>query len=204
MIILTDVDILLKLAALDLIDHLPAAFSVEARDFYVTPVTPHSIKSKSKIRTYGEDAVKRAYNFVRKTKLILEDFPSDRRLMTGKDGIDGGELLLFAATSLYTDALIATGDKRSIKGLYLADGCDHIYERNCGRVICFEKILLRLIKLLGFDTFKDIVIDKLDVDGALNRAFELGEATTETIAIRHLEWYVFRLQSETGDLLADL
>ncbi len=119
--------------------------------------------------------------------------------------IDPGEAILFAATSEYPEAVVATGDKQSLVALSSAEGetCVRVRERMAGRVICFEQTMLRVIDGSGFDFVLERVVPARQCDTVLRSVFGSGLAATEVGVREGLQNYIGDLRKRTGKLLIE-
>lgn len=208
MICLADNDIVHKLAACDLLDDALAALSLARTDVYVLPtakykfrITPRS--SAQGERRYGAEVFARIRDFLASVRVLnVPGLPEELQLLAGVDGIDPGEAVLFAATAQFSQYLLATGDKNSLRALALSSVCRPIAQRLCGHVICFEQIVKRIIQHCGLSYVQDKVIPARACDTALRVAFWSGFDATEASVLAVLDSYINELRSLSIDLLA--
>lgn len=208
MICLADNDIVHKLAACDLLDDALAALSLARTDVYVLPtakykfrITPRS--SAQGERRYGAEVFARIRDFLASVRVLnVPGLPEELQLLAGVDGIDPGEAALCAATAQFSQYLLATGAKNSLRALALNSVCRPIAQRLCGHVICFEQIVKRIIQHCGLSYVQDKVIPARACDTALRVAFWSGFDATEASVLAVLDSYINELRSLSIDLLA--
>lgn len=208
MICLTDNDIIKKLAICNLLDEAFIALDVAYADVLVLPTAKYRLgiaKNVEKTRAQlGTDTFDRLSLFFEKTSEInTTPSPAEQQLFEDAIGIDAGEAILFSATANFSDLLVATGDKKSLRALQLLPNADVIRLRMSGRVICFEQIIHLIIKSEGFDLVRDRVVPCCDCDTVLRCAFGSGMDATEDVVLGCLLSYTNHLRNETGSLLCD-
>ena len=134
----------------------------------------------------------------------IRDFSAgDVKLLGDVVGIDPGETILLSATSIHTDYLLLTGDKRCLRTLATVPECRPIADRVQGKVVCFEQAILRLIAHFGFNHVVGKVVGDLYRDTALRAAFGSGMQTSESNAVACLKAYIEELRQLPVDLLAE-
>jgi len=125
--------------------------------------------------------------------------PEELQLLAAVDGIDPGEAVLFAATSQFSQYLLATGDKSSLRALVSTPTCRPIAQRICGHVICLEQIVKRVIQHCGFSYVQGKIIPARACDTALRVAFGSGCDATEANVLAALGSYINELRSLATD-----
>jgi hypothetical protein len=148
-----DVDILLKLAACELLDDLTELLAVKAADIRILETAIFKIRRLGKKGTYPERVISRAIRFCEAHEEIttLENTVAAEALSALGDGMDAGEVILFASALENPTSRVVTGDKRALRMLGKL-GKDHKVVRSLhGRVVCFEELLLRTFEARGFD-----------------------------------------------------
>lgn len=188
-----DLDILLKLAACDLLSELCEHWEIPPNQCFVSATFQHTLRGKQIRRNYTPEAIERTSHFL---KNIAQNahFTDQAELisLTTKSDIDDGERTLVIATKEPAEKaqpfFLATSDKRSINALAALPStdavCKSISDRLHGRIICLESIMLTFIKVLGFEVVKAKVLasrhnDKYASDTALKAAFGSGEKAEE-------------------------
>ncbi|MBX5482958.1 MAG: hypothetical protein IRZ16_14125 [Myxococcaceae bacterium] len=77
-------------------------------------------------------------------------------------------------------------------------------ERLKGRVICFEQIVLKLIRVEGFDAVRDRLASGATCDQVLRSAFGSGPLMAQATVIEALEAYSRDLREHPSGLLATI
>jgi hypothetical protein len=208
MICLSDNDIIKKLAICNLLDEMLAVLEAGHGDVRVLPSAKFVLgiaKQPEKARArYGSAVFDRLADFLGKVReLSAPPSPEEQLLFDDAIGIDPGEAVLFSATAEYTDFLLATGDKRSLRALVGLPAPNAVMARLVGRVICFEQILVRVMKLYGFDHLLDRAVPAVDCDTVLRAIFGSGLDAVETNVRGSFDAYIRHLRGETGSLLID-
>lgn len=208
MICFADNDVLLKLAACDLLEEAVFVLGSTRSEVYVLPTAKYKIghdRQKRLQGNYGSGGVARTLEFIETVQEIASaSDPEERDLLLAIDGIDAGEEVLFAATRGLDFYLVATGDKRSLRALALSSSCQPIYERMSGHIVCLEQIIARLIPHLGFEEVRSRVVPAVrsgNCDTSLKSAFGSGLQTTEDNVRRSISSRIVSLRSEVGELL---
>lgn len=200
MFCLSDNDVILKLAACDLLDESLAALNITKSDVYVLPTAKYALARA--VVPHGEVVAARVNEFLASVQIIAWEPPPDElRLFEDTLGIDQGEAVLYASTATLDDFALVTGDKASLKALAGSAECQPIVNRLAGRVICLEQIIQRCVNHAGFDTVKNKVVPARGCDKALGAIFGSGLTTNATSVHEGLSSYISHLRSATGNLL---
>jgi hypothetical protein len=207
--LLVDNDVIHKLAAFDL---LPAAVVAKvggACEMLVGPRTRFSMyvrKNQAKgQRKFGIDVHARIVAFVECAKAIeqqtcQEDFATIAAADTQL--VNEGEALLFAAAANDPDALVATGDHRSIEALAALPTCASIVGRLQGKVLVVEHFVLAAIASMGFAKARSLLLPGISVDNGIHaRAFGSGEQAEEHVATEGLRQRIEGLRRRAGGIL---
>jgi hypothetical protein len=204
--LLSDNDIIYKLAACDLLDEALAVLGMTHTDVYVLPTARYKFgitrnPARAEAR-YGPGVVARIRDFlVSVRELDVVGPPEELQLLAEVDGVDAGEAVLFAATMRFDHYLLATGDKNSLRAVASIPACQSIALRLCGHVICLEQIVTRVIQHFGFAYVKDKIVPARACDTALRAAFGSGDAATESNVLATLDGYINELRFLAIDLL---
>lgn len=208
MICLADNDIILKLACCDLLSEAVAALEVAFSDVLVLNSAIHKLLSPKRpgkgVVKPNEPEYERLRVFFEAVGVIDVAPPLEEQLIFNDImGIDTGEAVLFSATGVYADCLLATSDKRSLIALRGAEGevGERVRERLKGRVICFEQTILRILDRVGFTPILAKVVPNRHCDTALRVVFGSGLSATETGVRQGLSSYIEDLRQKTVDLL---
>ncbi len=208
MILFCDNDILLKLAACDLLDDALESLGVDAQDVRVLPtakwvfdVVRNRAKGEEK---YGRAIHQRICSFLQKAPEINPPCPHELQLLDDVMNVDPGDAILISGTVGFTEYLLATGDKRCLTALACNERCRPIAERLRGHVICLEQIIKKSIQQFGFERIKKKVVPAVDCDTALRAVFGTGLDAVEANVIRDLDAYIQELRAIEVDMLGNL
>ncbi|MCC5875502.1 MAG: hypothetical protein JJU11_04710 [Candidatus Sumerlaeia bacterium] len=204
MIYFIDLDIIFKLSAYDLIPQFTSTFQIEVEDIRVpASFRFRTLKPGRRLtKRYGEEALKRAHEFVDTIPLVKQGSQEEKGLLDSIEGIDAGEGEIISGTLEQPEFYFMTGDKRALRAIHQAgDRIPTIRKRLTGRVIILEQVTLMMINKIGFELVREKIITRLDVDVAMRSTFGGGMATTEERCREALEMYINQARKETGDLL---
>lgn len=159
MIVLTDNDVILKLAQCDLLNQLSEIIDINEKEIFIGPTAKFQLLS---IRN-PEKAIKRCGNeviynnlttFLERAQIIPEVKNLKILEAIGKvPGIDDGEQQLLASSVEHPDSLFMTGDKRCLQAVMdNQDTLEAVHLRMINSVVTFESALLLAIKTVGFET----------------------------------------------------
>ncbi|MCA6573230.1 MAG: hypothetical protein IM537_07050 [Pseudanabaena sp. M57BS1SP1A06MG] len=95
-----------------------------------------------------------------------------------------------------------SGDKNCIT--QLAAIPEQIYKRLCGRVICLEQLILKLIEVKGFVFVRDRVLPMVSCDKSLQICFGYSSSASEENVIVGLNSYINDIRQQAPNLLANL
>ena len=209
MICLSDNDIIKKLAFCDLLAEALQVLETSFGDVFVLnsaryvllkPIKkPETAKAK-----LGAAVFDRLSNFLGSVQTLnVQPSLDEQRIFDDMLGIDTGEAILFSASALFSDFVLATSDKNSLRALASSSACQPIRQRLSNRVICFEQVILRLVNQIGFDFVRARVVPALDCDTALRAIFGSGLDATEENVRSGLASYIEGLRKETETLLVE-
>lgn len=196
MIVLSDNDILLKLAHCDMFDEFLAYMQVPPKSIAIL----HTCIFKMRKLLKNEPTVlARLEGFCALVSVIADDqIDTDTLEAIMHTGADAGEAILAAKVATTQDAFLVTGDKRAVKALStLADG--PVKCALAGRVLCFEELILGMMQRFSFATLSPKLIAGSSCDGVLRNAFGLGR--TEAHAQSCLLSYANELRDTCAELL---
>lgn len=200
LICLSDHDLILKLAACDLLDDALESLGCARDSVYVLATAPYVVRPKA--QKLGAQVAARVNEFFTHAKLIdWEPPPEEMLLFEDKLGIDSGEAILFASTAILTDFVLATGDKRCVLAMAGDPELAAIVRRVSGRVVCFEQIIQRCIRLRGFEVVSSKVMPARDCDKSLFAIFGTGLVATADSVEQGLNSYISDLRVKSGALL---
>lgn len=202
MICLADTDVVLKLAACNLLKQSLEVLGVTRQEVYIFREEAYFVYrySPKVLDTYPEVARRRALMFINSVHNILVPATSEEQAYMQHAGIDAGEQAIFGATREYQDFQVITADRKALRALAHADGCGGICARMNGRVVSMEQILLRLIAHIGFATLQAQVLPCASYDVAFELPFAAGNTQAE--AETQLCSRLALLREQTRDLLS--
>ena len=203
MLCLADTDIVLKLAACDLLQDALVCMNATLDDVRVLTSARHMLRKAKPgaFMSIGAHGLARAREFVERATPLPSVSNADTILLGSVHGIDPGEAALFAVTRDLPAFVLTTGDKRSLRALADAPACAHIAARMAGRVVCLEQVLLRLVAARGYAVVRAHATPVLDCDQVLKGAFGLGSDTVEAHTVEYLLHHLRLLRAGTGRLL---
>jgi hypothetical protein len=203
-----DNDIIHKLVALNLFYDAIDALQVDRSNMQVLPTARYVFpKLKKNAKLYSDivwDAAIAVVNGCQTIRVELDAGALDETdyLEQFRNEIHVGEQQLILATRSAPDFLLLTGDKVCMRALPQLKA--EIYGRLAGRVICFEQMVLLLIRRLGFERVKAQVVPMRECDTALRVCFGSGERATEENVVMALSGYIEDLRGQAPGLLADM
>lgn len=207
MILLSDNDIIKKLACFDLTGEILAALGVAAADIFVLNTASHVLTSERMRRRMDAASFQRMKAFLA-TVQIIQTVPNadEMAALIEQPTIDAGEAVLFSVAPQVADSVLATGDKRSLEALACAGATSggllqDLNQRLAGRVMSFELILERILLQFGFEAIRGKLIAGRDYDRTT--AIILGSAldANEQSFRAGLASYIGDLRLRTGSLL---
>jgi hypothetical protein len=197
-----DTDIILKLAACDLLPQTLIVLGVTRQEVYVFREEAYRIyEHDSDARAqYSQETRNRAKRFINNVHGIYGEIaPEEQAFMLAAE-IDTGEQAIFGATRDFSDFRVITADRKALRLLTVATGCGGICRRMNGCVLCLEQILLLLMEHFGFAAIHAQVSPHSAHDAAFQEAFPAGMMQTGAEAI--LKNRITHLRLQTRDLLA--
>lgn len=202
-----DNDILLKLTAFQLFDEAMAALNLSPSDLRVLPTARFVFRQKQAQQVSYPDiiwatAIDRveSYQSINTTDAqVLAELQSLERF---RNQIHVGETALIAATCIFEDFVLLSGDKVCFKTLPQVPA--DTYGRLCGHVVCLEQIVLKLIHVLGFDAVQARIRPFAHCDKGIHICFGYSEPALENDVREGLQSYIKELERLCPDLLAKL
>lgn len=203
MVVLADTDILLKLAACQLLDELPGLWGVSTQDVRVLNAVRFQLQKQNHLESkYTPEGVQQALHFIDGARELSEALDEEYEALLQVEGIDLGEAVLFTQTKRFDDFRLVTGDKKSLQALTEAPGLEATKTRLAGRVFCFEQLNRLFIDALGFEVVCRRVVPARSCDGVLRIAFSDGAKTTRKKAAYDLKMRTPDLTVASEPLLA--
>ena len=199
-----DNDIVIKLSAFDLFDGAITILNLDWEQLRVYSAAQYTFRGKSYIAQYSESVCQKAIAITQKCQKVEADNSIEFTLLNKVKNIDEGEAALIAATADKDVFLLTTGDKKCLKALATDPNLESVCKRLCGRVICLEQIILKLIEVKGFEFVRDRVLPMVGCDKSLQICFGYSTLATEENVIAGLNSYINEIRQQAPDLLADL
>ncbi len=191
MILLSDNDLVIKLAQCDLLQDTLGSLNSGDKDCFVLSSLPYSLRLKDpdkSIEKYvgSSQAYERICGFLERCS-VLNDAKVDFDLidhMQQIDEVDPGEFALFLHASdrhgWGEEFKILTGDKRALSAICSYEHFDTVFSFLPGNVDCLESSMLRLINCAGYEYVNERVsvarkqVSEKKYDKVLRSAFGEG------------------------------
>ena len=158
MIVLSDNDVILKLAQCNLLRYLPEILEEDPRSIYVSPTARFQLLPRNTdkaIKKCGSVAIyENVERFLGSVQVIDEIRNDDLLIKLGEiPHIDVGEQQLLAACVEQPGALFMTGDRRCLQAVMdIQTIVATVHARLIDSVITYESALLLSVRVLGFET----------------------------------------------------
>ncbi len=199
-----DNDIIRKLIAFGLFNEAITLLQITKADLQILPTAKFYFRrEQNKQRIHTSEVWTEVMALVESCATISEttyDLAEVEQLEQFKDDIHEGEATLILATRGEIDFLLLSGDKNFMKALALIPD-QTIYNRLCGRVICLEQFVLKLIEVRGFRWVKQKILPQRDCDKALKACFGSGEQAREANVRETLSSYIKEVTDAAPNLL---
>ena len=204
-LILLDNDALVKLARYGLLNEALALFGCQIADVRVLATAKYVLLPAKNplLHCKDEDSYSTLKTFLNIAQ-GLDAKSADAQMLdtlSAVQNIDAGEALLLAVGATDKDALIITGDKRSLAALCSQKSVNHISNVLESRVVSMEVLFSCLVNKHPFDYIQQHVRAKSDVDKSLSNAFGLTIPATYESVQEALASYINYLRGKTGNLL---
>lgn len=146
--LLADNDVLLNAAHWGLLDEVPTLVGASWSEVAVLPSLPPRTK-KADPKLFKDQTVAAALvPYLQKCAPMPSPDVSLIARLQGRQDIDAGEQVLFAAAANASEAFVLTGDKRAIRAL-AAMQADGLVPELKGRMLCMEQLLWHALSSLG-------------------------------------------------------
>lgn len=167
-LVLTDNDVISKLAHWRLLENLTNVFNCSIDQIYTLPSlvirAKKAITKPDKLFRDSETA-NYAYTFLSQLSVQVTPDPQTVADLQLNPNIDYGEALLIAIALTQDKSLIATGDKRAIASIGGLQAQGQLLELR-GRVVCLEQLLSCFTRLLSFNVVQSCIRNLPDLDKA--------------------------------------
>jgi len=196
MIVLSDNDIVYKIAYCDLFEEFLAYLQVPSTSVLILPTCIHKLRRQLKNHAV---VLTRLEAICRRVTVMADDVADSGVLeMLMSTGADAGESLLAARVAATPDAILVTGDKRAIQA-FVRLPAGMLRHALSGRILCFEELIIGMLCKHGFGTLSPKLIAGSQCDGVLRMAFGVGR--TEAHALSCLSSYADDLRKNTSVFL---
>lgn len=196
----TDNDFLWKLVVFNLFHEALESLGVTQKDVRVLPQAKYVLKKRCK-----KEHVQKVLSAL-EPLICLEVTPEDAIILESliqDPSINVGEARLIAKMLQTPCSILATGDKRMIRGLGNPHKHLTIREQLQGKIICLEQAVFAVMdnNKYGFEYVKSRVVPVRDSDTAIKVVFGSGDKSTHRNCIQALKSYIEELQRESNGLL---
>jgi hypothetical protein len=196
----TDNDFLWKLVVFNLFHEALESLEVTQNDVRVLPEAKYVLKKRCK-----KEHVQKVLSAL-EPLICLEVTPEDAIILESliqDPSINVGEARLIAKMLQTPCSILATGDKRMIRGLGNPHKHLTIREQLQGKIICLEQAVFAVMdnNKYGFEYVKSRVVPVRDSDTAIKVVFGSGDKSTHRNCIQALKSYIEELQRESNGLL---
>ena len=204
MIVISDNDVLLKLACCDLYAEFLSSFGVSHQDVFILNTARPVLTSRRVQKRIDASSFQRLVAFLNAVQVVAEaPDPDELTALTEQPNIDMGEAVLFSVAPRMPNAILTTGDKRSLQSLAGTNDavCQALCRKLAGKVVCFEQVLWKILDGVGFDAVRDKLVSGRECDKALANILGSGLNATEDGVREGLASYIDDLRRQTGVLL---
>jgi len=204
-----DNDILLKLVAFRLFEEAVSSFEIAKTDLRFLPTAKFMfLQLRRQQKTmYTDDILQRVIAIVESCQTIA-DVANDSESRAEAIQLDAvseihlGEARLILATRREDSFLLMSGDKNCMRALSQLP--DEIYDRLCGRVVCLEQVVLKMIDVLGFDEMCDRIYPAVQYDKSIHFCFGYSKLALEPQVRDALQSCIDEIHTAAPGLLAEL
>ncbi|HHC2392023.1 TPA: hypothetical protein ACN7FU_003944 [Klebsiella pneumoniae] len=167
MIVLSDNDVILKLAQCDLLKYLPEIIGRNPSEIFIGPNTRFQLllpkrPEKACARCGSEEVYRNLSDFLSTVQEIPEIQDESLFSLLGEiPHIDSGEQLLLASCMENSGSLFMTGDKRCLQAVMDNQAIvTRVHSRLLDSVVTFESALLLSVASLGFEAvYKQLILN---------------------------------------------
>ncbi len=176
MIVLSDNDVILKLAQCNLLSQLPVIFNQPPEQIFINPTARFQLLPKNPEKALKKCGSQEVYKQVEAFIETVQDIPEVQdthiiELLGNFPGIDVGEQLLLASFMENPDAIFMTGDKRCLSAIVTNQyALAAVHERLIDAVVTFESSLLLCVGGLSQEQVYTQLLTNPMPDGMLRMA----------------------------------
>lgn len=196
MIVLSDNDVILKLARCNLLSQLPVIFNQPPEQIFINPTARFQLLPRSADKAIRKCGSQEIFERIGEFIGTVQDIPEVQNtqlieLLGGVPGIDVGEQLLLASCMENPDAIFMTGDRRCLSAvLDNQPALAAVHQRLIDAVVTFESSLLLCVNgLTQAHVYAQLLTNPMP-DGMLRMALgNAGNSMCECIFSYTREFY---------------
>ncbi|MDS1617149.1 hypothetical protein [Escherichia coli] len=196
MIVLSDNDVILKLAQCNLLSQLPAVFNQPPEQIFVNPTARFQLLPKNPDKAISKCGSREIFEQVETFINSVQNIPEVQNsqlieLLGGVSGIDTGEQFLLASCIENPDAIFMTGDRRCLNAIVANQpALAVVHQRLFDSVVTFESSLLLCVRATNREYVYENLVRNPKPDGMLRLALSnAGNAMCECIFSHTREFY---------------
>lgn len=204
-LVLTDNDIISKLAHWRLLESLTSAFNCSISQIYTLPslvIRARKAIEKPDQLFRDSETASYAYAFLKQLSVQVAPDPQTVADLQQNPNIDYGEALLIAIALTENKSLIATGDKRAIASIGGLQAKGQLLELR-GRIVCLEQLLNCFTQLLSFSVVQKCIKNLPDIDRATKAIWGSRIDSPEESVYEGMYSYINSLKSSAPALLIE-
>lgn len=199
--LLADNDVLLSAAHWGLLDQVPTMVGATWSQVAVLPSLPPRTK-KADPKLFKDPAVAAGLvPYLAQCAPMPDPDVSLIARLQGRQDMDVGEQVLFAAAGSASEAFVLTGDKRAIRALAAMHGDSLILDLS-GRVLCLEQLLWHALSSLGADALTERFRRFPERDKAIMAVIGRSGAKSDAQIREGLSSYLEHLKRDAAGVLA--
>ena len=206
-LVMADIDIFCKLAAWDLLDHIPELFQCTWKDVATLSTLKYRILreiNSSQFRLLCSlTAAEKALSILGAMQQLPEAETERITTLQAIPTVDPGEAILFAIAAQYPLSYLLTGDKRAVIGVATAAQNYPILRLN-KQVVCLEQVIRALLLTKGIDWLRSKVCPRRCIDKAIGNVMGSKCDSQYSAVDDGLQSYVSDLAGKCGEFLSDI
>lgn len=188
MIVLSDNDVILKLAQCNLLSQLPLIFNQQPQQIFINPAARFQLLPHNPDKAINKCGSREVYEQLGYFIETVQDIPEVKdtqliELLGGVPDIDVGEQLLLASCIENPDAILMTGDRRCLLAIRSNQSAlAVVHERLMDAVVTFESSLLLCVDSSNPTFVYEQLIKNPRPDGVLRMALaSAGDSMCECL-----------------------
>ena len=119
-------------------------------------------------------------------------------LLVGHEGIDAGEILLYASLAENPSWMLLSGDKRAMRALCTARDLNHVKDAIAGRIACVESVIERMVTANGAAHTVSAFMPVRSSSPTLSVVLSDSNATSDETCLMATRSYLTELQQVVG------